>query len=72
MAMRCRAGRLNPARLARGGRGAAQAAAAEETGPKTRAEGEGVQEEAEVAIRGGAGASTEGSVEEAEKEEEEG
>lgn len=57
MAMRCRAGRLSPARLARGGRGAAQAAApGEDTGPRTRAEGDGVQEEATVEMRGGAGA----------------
>ena len=55
MAMRCRAGRLSPARLARGGKGAAQAAAADDTGPRTRADGEGVQEEAAVEMRGWTG-----------------
>lgn len=65
MAMRCRAGRLSPARLARGGRGAAQAAAAEDTGPRTRAEGEGVQEEADVEMRGGGGAGIDRGAEEA-------
>lgn len=39
MAILCSAGRLRPARLARGGTGAAQAA--EDTGPRTRAEGVG-------------------------------
>lgn len=41
MAILCSAGRLRPARLARGGTGAAQAA--EDTGPRTRAEGVGAQ-----------------------------
>lgn len=40
MAMRCRAGRLSPARLERGGSGAAHA---DDTGPSTRAEGVGAQ-----------------------------
>ena len=55
MAMRCRAGLLSPARLARGGRGAAHAAApaaADATGPRTRAEGEGAQLDATVEMRG--------------------
>lgn len=72
MAMRCRAGRLSPARLARGGRGAAQAAAVEDTGPRTRAEGEGVQEEAAVEMRRGAGAGIDGGPEDAMEKEEEG
>lgn len=41
MAILCSAGRLRPARLERGGTGAAQAA--EDTGPRTRAEGVGAQ-----------------------------
>lgn len=43
MAILCRAGRLRPARLLRGGTGAAQAADAVDTGPRTRAEGVGAQ-----------------------------
>lgn len=43
IAILCRAGRLSPARLLRGGTGAAHAADAVETGPKTRAEGVGAQ-----------------------------
>lgn len=54
MAIRCSAGRLSPAKLDLGGRGAAQAAALDEdTGPSTRAEGEGVQVEAAVEMSGG-------------------
>lgn len=68
MAIRCNAGRLSPVRLERGGRGAAHAAAPDEdTGPRTRAEGEGVQVEATVEMSGGPGA---GSAQEAEREEE--
>lgn len=71
MAIRCSAGRLSPARLDRGGRGAAQAAAPDEdTGPRTRAEGEGVQVEAAVEMRGGPGAGIVGAQQEAEKEDE--
>ena len=71
MAIRCSAGRLSPARLDRGGRGAAQAAAPDEdTGPRTRAEGEGVQVEAAVEMRGGPGAGTEGAEQEADMEDE--
>ena len=40
MAMRCSAGRLSPARLERGGSGAAHA---DDTGPSTRADGVGAQ-----------------------------
>lgn len=43
MAILCRAGRLRPARLLRGGTGAAQAAEAVDMGPRTRAEGVGAQ-----------------------------
>lgn len=69
--MRCSAGRLSPARLDRGGSGAAQAAAPDEdTGPKTRAEGEGVQVEAAVEMSGGPGVGTVGALEEVEKEDE--
>lgn len=57
IAIRCSAGRLSPARLDRGGRGAAQVAAPDEdTGPRTRAEGEGVQVEEAVEISGRPGA----------------
>lgn len=45
--MRCNVGLLSPARLDLCGRGAAL-----ETGPSTRAEGDGVQVEAEVEMRG--------------------
>lgn len=69
--MRCSAGLLSPARLDRGGRGAAQAAAPDEdTGPKTRAEGEGVQVEAAVEMRGGPIAGNAEAEQEAEREEE--
>lgn len=44
--MRCNAGLLSPARVDLGGRGAAL-----DTGPSTRAEGDGVQVEAEVEMR---------------------
>lgn len=77
MAMRCSAGRLSPARLERGGRGAAQAAPAallpaeEDTGPRTRAEGEGVQVEAAVEIRGGTRVGAVEAEQETETEEEE-
>lgn len=72
MAMRCSAGLLSPVRLDRGGRGAAQAAAPDEdTGPRTRAEGEGVQVEAAVEMRGGGpGAATIEVGQDAEREEE--
>lgn len=70
MAIRCSAGRLSPARLDLGGRGAAQAAAPDEdTGPRTRAEGEGVQVEAAVEMRGGPRVGTAGAGQEAEREE---
>lgn len=45
--MRCSAGLLSPARLDLGGRGAAL-----DTGPRTRAEGDGVQVDVEVEMRG--------------------
>lgn len=45
--MRCSAGLLSPARLDLGGRGAAL-----DTGPRTLAEGDGVQVEVEVEMRG--------------------
>lgn len=71
MAMRCSAGRLSPARLDRGGRGAAQAALPDEdTGPRTRAEGEGVQVEATVEMRGGPGTGSAGAEQEVEREDE--
>lgn len=67
--MRCSAGRLNPARLDLGGRGAAQAAAPDDdTGPRTRADGEGVQVEAAVEMRGGPREGTVGAEQEAERE----
>lgn len=44
--MRCSAGLLSPARLDLGGKGAL------DTGPRTRAEGDGVQVEVEVEMRG--------------------
>lgn len=44
--MRCNAGLLSPARVDLGGRGAAV-----DTGPRTRAEGDGVQVEVEVEMR---------------------
>lgn len=47
MAIRCSAGLLSPARLDLGGSGAAL-----DTGPRTRAEGDGVQVEVEVVMRG--------------------
>lgn len=71
MAIRCRAGRLRPARLDRGGKGAAQAAAPDEdTGPRTRAEGDGVQVEAAVEMRAGAGFCCVGAEKETERVEE--
>lgn len=71
MAIRCRAGRLSPARLDRGGKGAAQAAAPDEdTGPRTRAEGEGVQVEATVEMSAGPGVSAVGAEQGAGREEE--
>lgn len=71
IAMRCSAGRLSPARLDLGGRGAAQAAAPDEgTGPRTRAEGEGVQVEEAVEISGRPGAGAVGAAEQVEREDE--
>lgn len=68
--MRCSAGRLSPARLDRGGRGAAQAAAPDEdTGPRTRAEGDGVQVDAAVEMRGGPEVGAVGAEQEVEREE---
>uniref|UniRef100_A0AAV2KPR0 Uncharacterized protein n=1 Tax=Knipowitschia caucasica TaxID=637954 RepID=A0AAV2KPR0_KNICA len=70
MAILCSAGRLSPARLERGGRGAAQAEVADnDTGPRTRAEGEGAQVEETVEMRdapaeeGGAGQDTDSTEE---------
>lgn len=71
IAMRCRAGRLSPARLDLGGRGAAQAAALDEdTGPRTRAEGEGVQVEEAVEISGRPGTGAVEAVEQVERADE--
>ena len=69
MAIRCSAGRLSPARLERGGRGAAQAAAPDiDTGPRTRAEGEGVHVEAAVEMSAGPAVGAAGPGQEMERE----
>lgn len=71
IAIRCSAGRLSPARLDLGGRGAAQVEAPDEaTGPRTRAEGEGVQVEEAVEISGRPGAGAVEVAEQVDREEE--
>lgn len=69
MAIRCSAGRLSPARLDLGGRGAAQAAAPDEdTGPRTRADGDGVQVGVAVEMIDGPGERVVGKAQDTERE----